>query len=127
MKRSFRYAALLSCQLRQAIVAALGRDPAVGCFAFNVVVRRGLVYVYGRVNRPNERIQVGAVIDRFPGAIVVDNQVEIDDPGVARAEQATNRALAACIRRRRPQALIFAPEPWLPQSGQGPGLAPISR
>ena len=62
--------------IHQAVVDALGRDLLVWPFDFNVNVRHGRVYIYGRVNTCAERARVQEMVEQTEGVMEVDNQVD---------------------------------------------------
>jgi len=85
--------------IRRTIVKALANDPHVGRFEFNVNVRHGRVYLYGRVSSHFEVQRVGETAAAVKGVVEVDNQAEVFSPnGLPRRPY--HRAPAGSIRQQ---------------------------
>ncbi|MBU6123263.1 BON domain-containing protein [Hymenobacter siberiensis] len=93
--------------IRQAILAALARDPYVGHFFFTVSVSNGQATVHGQVDHAFERERVGDVAAGASGVLAVANLVA--EPAEARPEALarpdspdpdSDYALAGRIRER---------------------------
>ncbi|GAA3966608.1 BON domain-containing protein [Hymenobacter antarcticus] len=68
---------LTDSDIRRDVVAALARDPYVGCTDFSVNVYNGKVYLYGRTNSHFEQEQAGAVAAGVNGVAAIENRVEV--------------------------------------------------